>query len=69
MSWLQRITQEDSDFPELAKTTARKLIYTVGGLYLCWHIIATLGFPQVFNPSLWIISVLMLGLKDRKSVV
>jgi signal transduction histidine kinase/CheY-like chemotaxis protein len=62
MSWLQRITQEDSDFPELAKTTARKLIYTVGGLYLCWHIIATLGFPQVFNPSLWIISVLMLGL-------
>jgi len=62
MTWFQQIIREDSDFPELAKTTARKLIYTVGGLYLCWHMIATLGFPQIFNPSLWLISVIMLGL-------
>lgn len=62
MPFFQLIPKEDSDFPELAKTTARKLIYTVGGLYLCWHMIATLGFPQIFNPSLWVISVFMLGL-------
>ncbi len=62
MPWLKHISTEDSDFPELAKTNARKLIYTVGGLYLGWHMVATLGFPQIFNPSIWIISIGMLGL-------
>lgn len=62
MPWLQSISGEDSDFADLVKSTARNLIFTLGGLYLCWHIIATLGFPQIFNPSIWIISVFMLGL-------
>jgi len=59
---LQDMAQDDSEFTELMRTTARNLIYTIGWLYLGWHIIATMGFPQIFNPSLWIISVSMLAL-------
>jgi signal transduction histidine kinase/CheY-like chemotaxis protein len=59
---LQDMAQDDSEFTELMRTTARNLVYAIGWLYLGWHIIATLGFPQIFNPSLWIISVSMLAL-------
>lgn len=62
MPWLQNPPQDHSAFAELTLSTARSLIYTVGGLYLVWHVIATLGFPQTFNPSLWVISTSMLAL-------
>jgi len=61
MPWLRNLSK-DSDLMDLMKSTARNLVYTLGGLYLAWHIIATLGFSQVFNPSLWVISLFMVGL-------
>lgn len=47
---------------ELMRSTARTLVYTIAGLYLVWHFIATLGYPKIFSPSLWFISIYMLGL-------
>lgn len=62
MPWLHDIPRGDSEIGELMQSTARNLIYTIGGLYLCFHVIATLGLPETFNPSLWGISVFVLGL-------
>jgi len=36
------------------------MLYTIGGLYLVGHVIATLGFPQIFIPRIWGISLYML---------
>ncbi len=45
---------------ELLQSTSRKVIYTTGGIYLVWHFIATLLWPDTFSPSLWIITLMML---------
>ncbi len=62
MPWLHEDPNGNSEYGELMQSTAGNLVYTVGGLYLCWHVIATLGLPETFNPSLWGISVFMLVL-------
>lgn len=51
-----------SELQELMRATARNLVYTVAGLYLIWHSIATVGYPRLFSPSLWTISLYMLAL-------
>jgi signal transduction histidine kinase/CheY-like chemotaxis protein len=45
---------------ETSLSTSRNLIATIGALYLTWHFIATLGWPKVFNPSLWASTLIML---------
>jgi signal transduction histidine kinase/CheY-like chemotaxis protein len=46
---------------ELLLETSRNVIITTGSIYLLWHFMATLGWPQVFNPRLWLVSVMMLA--------
>jgi signal transduction histidine kinase/CheY-like chemotaxis protein len=62
MHWLQNLTQTDSELQDLMRSTARNLVFTIAGLYLVWHMIATLGYPKIFSPSLWTISVFLLFL-------
>ncbi len=62
MRWLQTIKRKDTELQDLMRSTARNLVYTITGLYLVWHMIATLGYPQFFSPSLWSVSVYMLCL-------
>jgi signal transduction histidine kinase/CheY-like chemotaxis protein len=63
MRWLQNLfPNEDSEFHELMRSTARNIVYSVSGLYMVWHIFATLFYPQRFSPSLWLISLYMLGI-------
>ncbi|MBN1305498.1 MAG: response regulator [Anaerolineales bacterium] len=45
---------------ELGISISNKLIITVGVLYLGWHFVATLGFPQIFSPYIWISTMTML---------
>jgi len=61
MRWIQT-ANEDSELQDLMRATASNLVYTIAELYLTWHIIATLGYPQYFSPSLWSISIYMLAL-------
>ncbi len=51
-----------SELQDLMRATARNLVYTVAGLYLVWHSIATVGYPRLFSPSLWTISIYMFAL-------
>ena len=61
MDWLN-IPNTDSELHDLIRSSGEKLIYTVAGLYLIARIIATLGFPQIFVPRIWGLSLYMLFL-------
>jgi len=52
----------DSASRELLLPTARSLIFTLSALYTVWHILATLAWPDVFSPSIWLVTLSMLGL-------
>ncbi|MEZ0397349.1 MAG: ATP-binding protein [Anaerolineales bacterium] len=58
MHWLHSLSSK-SELNDLMNSTARNVVGTVAGLYLTWHIIATIGYPSVFSPSLWLISIFM----------
>ena len=45
---------------ELGQQTSSKLVLTVGGIYLVWHLIATLVWPGGVGWQIWYISPLML---------
>ncbi len=61
MNWLVT-SNTDSELYDLMRSTGQKLIYTIGGLYLTGHVIATLGYPQIFIPRIWGISMYMFTL-------
>ena len=61
MNWLNT-PNTDSELHDLMRSTGQKLIYTIGGLYLVGHVIATLGFPQIFIPGIWALSFYMFTL-------
>jgi signal transduction histidine kinase/CheY-like chemotaxis protein len=44
---------------ELLQSVAKKVIGTTLGAYIAWHIIATLGWPQIFTPSLYLLTLEM----------
>ncbi len=57
MNWLHT-PDTDSELHDLIRSSGQKLIYTIAGLYLLGHVIATLGFPQIFIPGIWGLSLL-----------
>ena len=61
MNWMN-IPNTDSELHDLVRSAGRKLIFTIAGLYLIGHVIATLGFPQIFVPGIWGLSLFMLAL-------
>lgn len=46
MSWYHKLFRADPEARQLLQSTSRSLILTIGALYLVWHFIATLGWPQ-----------------------
>jgi signal transduction histidine kinase/CheY-like chemotaxis protein len=56
---LDLLTYQPND-DELSISTSRNLISTLIALYLVWHFTATLGWPQIYSPSLWISTITML---------
>jgi len=61
MNWMN-IPNTDSELHDLIRSSGQKLIVTIAGLYLIGHVIATLGFPQIFIPGIWGLSLYMLVL-------
>ncbi len=59
MIWLN-IPDSDSELHDLIRSSGQKLIYTIAALYLIGHVVATLGFPQIFIPGIWGLSLYML---------
>lgn len=51
----------ESEDRELLQSISQKVIGTTIASYLIWHIVATLGWPQVFSPSLFLISFVMIA--------
>jgi signal transduction histidine kinase/CheY-like chemotaxis protein len=46
---------------ELLQSVSHKVMGTTLGAYVIWHLIATLGWPQVFSPSLFLISFIVIA--------
>jgi len=50
----------ESQDHELLQTISHRVMGTAIATYLVWHIIATLGWPQFFSPSLFLITLIMI---------
>jgi signal transduction histidine kinase/CheY-like chemotaxis protein len=61
MHWLRSFLTNDPTAQDLLVPTARSQLLTVVGIYLGFHFIATLAWPETFSPSLWLVT-LVLGL-------
>ena len=59
MNWLN-LPNTDSELHDLIRSSGQKLIITIAALYLIGHVVATLGFPQLFIPGIWGLSLYML---------
>lgn len=59
MHWLHTLLSRDAEARELLQSSSRKIIWTVAGVYLVWHILATLFWTDVFSPSIWLCTVAM----------
>ena len=62
MNRIKSLLHIDPDSRELLQGTARRLVYTVFGIHLVWHFIATLVWPRIFSPSMWSITLPLLAL-------
>ena len=60
MTWINSLWKSDTDALEILQSTSRHIIFTVGSLYLAWHFIATLTWPQTYSPRLWVTTLLVL---------
>ncbi len=60
MMRFKALFQIDPDSRELLEGNARRLAYTVLAIHLVFHFSATLVWPRVFSPSLWVTTVFML---------
>jgi len=56
---LLMIIRWETEDRELLQSVAQKVMGTTLGVYLAWHIIATLVWPQVFSPSIYLITIFM----------
>jgi len=58
MMWLKSALKSDPDSQELLQAISRNLIFTTLAIYTAWHFTATLAWPRIFSPSLWVITAL-----------
>lgn len=61
MQWLQTLLSRDAEARELYQSSSRKIIWTVAGVYLVWHMLATLFWTELFSPDLWLCTVVMVA--------
>lgn len=60
VGWLNQgiLGAPPEDF-ELLQSTSRTAMLTTGAIYLIFHLIATLFWPEIFSPSLWAATLIM----------
>lgn len=56
---LLAIISWETEDRELLQSVAHKVMGTTLGVYLVWHMVATLGWPQIFSPSIYLVSLFM----------
>ncbi len=61
MTWIRTALSSDTE-RELLVSTSRSIISMVAVIYAIWHFVATLGWPEIFSPSLWSITIPMVVL-------
>lgn len=54
------LRQPETEEFELLRSTSTTAILTSGAIYLLFHFIATLFWPEIFSPSLWVCTIIML---------
>ncbi|MBI9047165.1 MAG: response regulator [Anaerolineaceae bacterium] len=57
MQWSQINLRMDSETQDLLMESFRTQVFTVGILYLIWHFIATLWWPDTFGYSIWLVTL------------
>lgn len=57
---LRKLWTNNPELIELLQSNSRTIILSTGGVYLVFHMAATLFWPELFSPSLWITSLTML---------
>jgi signal transduction histidine kinase/CheY-like chemotaxis protein len=62
MQWLKNNLVSAIEADDLLQTTSRNIVFTTASLYLVWHFLATLVWSEIFNPTIWIISISMFTL-------
>ncbi|PKO12485.1 MAG: hypothetical protein CVU39_23655 [Chloroflexi bacterium HGW-Chloroflexi-10] len=61
MLWNRSKISEEKASRDLLLSTARYVIFSTIGIYLLFHFVASLFFPRIFSPDLWICTLLMLA--------
>lgn len=60
---LRKSPEADPEFvhsaTELLRSTSRHLIFTTGGVYLAWHLVATVTWPDTIGWYVWLITPLV----------
>lgn len=59
LSKILSIIRWETEDRDLLQSVAKKVMGTTLGVYLAWHIVATLGWPQIFSPSIYVLTILM----------
>lgn len=53
------IIRWETEDRDLLQSVAKKVMGTTLGVYMVWHIVATLGWPQLFSPSIYLLTLAM----------
>jgi signal transduction histidine kinase/CheY-like chemotaxis protein len=61
MFWIRSVLDKEESSNELLVSTSRYVIFSTGGVYLFFHFVASLFFPSVFSPNLWVCTIIMLA--------
>ncbi len=61
MHWIRSALGIEESSKELFLSTSSYVIFSTGGVYLFFHFLASLFYPQIFSPRLWICTLIMIA--------
>ena len=61
MHWIRSVLGIEESSKELFLSTSSYVIFSTGGVYLFFHFLASLFYPQIFSPRLWICTLIMIA--------
>ena len=61
MFWIRSVLGKEESSKELLLSTSQYVVFSTGTIYLIFHFIASLFYPDVFSPKLWICTSIMLA--------
>jgi signal transduction histidine kinase/CheY-like chemotaxis protein len=53
------LNTEEKTSTELLISTSRHVVYSTGSFYLLFHFVASLFFPRIFSPRLWLCTIIL----------